>query len=225
MRSLLCAVVLVSRLHASSIISGAPVTTVNQVQPAPVAVNQFAGWPVQTGVGPSGPGVARFALSTDSSLAPNQSVNVNLKGGVPLTLVSAANLTQAISPPSDLAEKGPRWSVVSQPAAGSQATASRAAGGPATRHVADCVEFTAGATTAPAATTQLTVNLRDGASGAGTIIWTYVFIQSAQTGQSVVQSLCGLALIGSAATAMTLEWNVALANLFEAVSLTGFDVQ
>jgi hypothetical protein len=213
------------RLLASSILSGAPVVVSPAVSPAPAAVNQFAGWPIQTGVGASGPGVPRVALSGDSALAPNQSLNVNEKAGLPLSLVSAVNLTAAIAPASGLAEKGPRWSVVSQPAVSVQATATRAAGGPATRHVADCISVDAGSVVGPGAATQVAVNLRDGASGAGTILATFVVVLAVLIGNVFIRSLCDLRLIGSPGTAMTLEWSAAVGNEFESVSLSGFDVQ
>ena len=82
-----------------------------------------------------------------------------------------------------LAEKGPRWAITSNPAAGSQASASIAAES-GVRHVADCVSFSAGSTTAPTLTA-LKVNLRDGATGAGTVIRTWQLIIPAATGQNV----------------------------------------
>lgn len=116
------------------------------------------------------------------------------------------------------------WSVTNNPAAGSQATASRAAGATGVRHVANCITFSSASTTAPALTA-LTVNLRDGASGLGTILWTQQIAISATTGQNTPPNqVCGLNIIGSPATNMTLEWSAALANLSEAVSLSGYDV-
>ena len=116
------------------------------------------------------------------------------------------------------------WSAVSNPAAGTQGSASRAAGAAGVRHVANCISFSAGSIVAPALTA-LTVNLRDGASGVGTIIWTHEVIIPATTGEDTPPvNLCGLNIVGTAATAMTLEWSAALANLSEAVSLSGYDV-
>src|SRR5213594_278029 len=89
----------------------------------------------------------------------------------PPNINSAASQTTAVNNGSSLQEKGPRWSVVHTPAVSVQATASKTAGAAGVRHVADCVTASAGAAAAPTAT-NLTVNLRDGASGAGTIIWT-----------------------------------------------------
>jgi hypothetical protein len=120
-------------------------------------------------------------------------------------------------------ERSSRWSVIHNPAAGTQAVASIAAEG-GVRHVADCISFSGGSTTAPALTA-LTVNLRDGATGAGTIIWTHEIVISNATGQNVAPfSTCGLQLVGTTNTAMTLEYSAGLANLLEAVSVSGVNV-
>lgn len=111
----------------------------------------------------------------------------------------------------------------SNPAAGSQATASAAAIANF-KHVADCVAFAGGSTTAPALTA-LSVNLRDGATGAGTVLWSQQVVVSAATGQNVAPfAVCGLNLPGTANTAMTLEFSASLANLSESVALTYYDV-
>jgi hypothetical protein len=144
----------------------------------------------------------------------------NLPGGQ--TGVTGASLTDPLNAGA-IEEKGPRWDALSGAVVGSQATASRAAS-TTKRHVADCVTVSAGAAAAPVATI-LTVNLRDGASGAGTIIWTTTIAASATTGQHGAVAFCGLNLIGSFNTAMTLEFSAPLANEQESVALTGYDVQ
>ena len=69
-----------------------------------------------------------------------------------------------------------------------------------------------------------TVNLRDGATGTGTVLWTHEVVISAGTGEDTPPvNACGLNIVGSAATAMTLEWSGGLANLVEAMSLSGYD--
>lgn len=113
------------------------------------------------------------------------------------------------------------FSVFSNPAAGSQATISQAAGGTGVRNVATAVCFSAGSTTAPVLTA-LTVNLRDGATGAGTIKATFQVIIPASTGQNVAPFCSPVTVIGSANTAMTLEFSASLANLIESVSLQGY---
>lgn len=138
---------------------------------------------------------------------------------------SAANLGASFGTGAQIIENGPRWSVNSAPAAGSQGTSSKAAGGAGVRHVVDKVCFSGGSTTAPALT-QLTVNIRDGATGAGTILASFQTIVIATAGQNVAPYCTpSLNLIGTANTAMTAEWSASLANEFEQVSITGFDLQ
>jgi hypothetical protein len=122
-----------------------------------------------------------------------------------------------------MAEKSSRWTVVSAPAVSTLASASLAAEA-SVRHVADCVIFSGGSTTAPALT-NLTINLRDGATGAGTVIASWNVTVSNTTGQNVAPfSACGLNLVGTTNTAMTLEYSSLLLNLFESVTLTGYNV-
>ncbi len=137
---------------------------------------------------------------------------------------SAANLSSPLNEAVPLTEKGARWSEYSTQAAGFQAKASISAGATGVRHVVDCVSYSAGAITAPAATV-LEINLRDGATGAGTIIWQKWITIPATAAPHYDANFCGLNLIGSAATAMTLEFSAGLTNENESVSLTGYDVQ
>jgi hypothetical protein len=135
----------------------------------------------------------------------------------------STTLTGRNSLGAGLVEKGSRWTVVSNPAAGTQATASIAleAG---VKHIVDCVSFSASSIVAPALTS-LVINVRDGATGAGTIIWTWQVAISATTGQNVApHSICGLNLVGSSGVAMTAEFSAALANLSESVSISGLNV-
>lgn len=121
-----------------------------------------------------------------------------------------------------LAEKGSRWSVVNAPATGTIGSASIAAEA-GVRHVADCISFSATSTTAPALT-GATVTLRDGATGAGVAIWAYQVIFTASAVQHIAHSFCGLNLVGTTNTAMTLEFNAGVANVSEATSLSGYNV-
>jgi hypothetical protein len=138
---------------------------------------------------------------------------------------TATNLTAAFNIIPALTEKGARWQVNSSIVAPSLASASKAAN-PNGRHVADCISFSAQATNAPTPA-QTSINLRDGASGAGTILWTQTILIPGTAAQHIlIGPLCGLNLIGSPNTAMTLEFfNVPPANEFEAVDLSGYDVQ
>lgn len=144
--------------------------------------------------------------------------------------ISSGSITVTAVLSSDQVEPAPTVSIAlpntqviatSNPAAGSQATASLAAAGTGIKNVGTLACFSAGAVVAPALTA-LTVNLRDGASGAGTIKATWEVIIPATTGQSVVPFCTTLNFVGSANTAMTLEFSASLANLIESVTLHGY---
>jgi len=120
----------------------------------------------------------------------------------------------------------PHWSITHAPAAATQATASRAACGTTCIHVADCVTATFLSTgTAPAATTQTVVQLRDGASGGGLVLASWdVTLPATANSSSPPWQQCGLHIPGSANTIMTLEFGAAGAtNTLEKVTLTGYD--
>lgn len=114
------------------------------------------------------------------------------------------------------------WSVVSTPAAGAQASASKAAGAAGVRHICAGILITHGAIAAPVATAGQWV-LRDGATGAGAILAAGQVAIPAAVFQGTPFLLSGLAIPGSAATAMTLEFTAGLANLLEGCTLFGFD--
>lgn len=112
-----------------------------------------------------------------------------------------------------------RWAKVHNPAAAAQATIGQAALTYA-RHIAT------GATvciTAVAAQPAIVFNLRDGATGAGTVLWTATL--SAAAGTSNCVCMGSTQLVGTVNTAMTLESATATAatNL-ATVALSGYDV-
>ena len=114
------------------------------------------------------------------------------------------------------------WSVNHVPAAATQATATRAAGAAGVRHVAQRV-IASISTVAATAQTPLLLHLRDGATGAGTILASW---SVAALGTTWVQvDVGGLWIVGTAATAMTLEFAAAgVANSQAVVTLVGFDL-
>lgn len=119
----------------------------------------------------------------------------------------------------------PHWTIANDPAVNTAATASKAAGTGGAVHVADCVTATFVAnTTAPAAAV-VTAVIRDGATGAGTILWSADLGVTATAGLSSTPIyLCGLNINGTANTAMTVEFTAAGgANTFETVAVTGYD--
>ena len=120
----------------------------------------------------------------------------------------------------------PDWAVTSAPAVNTVASASRPAS-PApplaeSRHVCtSIIALARGGTTAPAAV-QLTVNLRDGASGAGTILASFTLVLAAAVAAQDGIVLSDQEIIGSPNTAMTLEFTAAGGvNTFESVTMTG----
>jgi hypothetical protein len=69
---------------------------------------------------------------------------------------------------------------------------------------------------------QAQLNLRDGATGAGTILASWVLGVQAAIDATTIFALGGLEIIGSPNTAMTLEFaGIAGAGTIESVTLTG----
>lgn len=132
----------------------------------------------------------------------------------------AAVLAGVTQPFGLLAAPPGNWSANHAPAANTRATISKAAGAAGVRHI--CTSITAAfnaLTTAAEAFGQL--NLRDGATGAGTILWA-ISLHAIPAGTTGI-ALSGLAIVGSAATAMTLEFVAAGgADTIESVALTGY---
>lgn len=118
------------------------------------------------------------------------------------------------------------WSAIHVPATNVQATATQAAGGAGIRHICTglTVVLTSGAL-ALAAAAPLIVSVIDGASGGTNYLWRAYINIPAVAGQDSTIAISGLSLVGSAATAMTLEFSAAGgANSYESVTLTGYDV-
>src|SRR5271157_2115589 len=111
-------------------------------------------------------------------------------------------------------------SVFSTPVAATQATASLAAPGSTMRWICTSISATlaAGATAQAAAAI---LNLRNGASGAGTIIWSKQVILPTNGLWEV--NLTDLSIPGAYGAAMTLEFSAAgAAGTFESVAMTGY---
>jgi hypothetical protein len=115
-----------------------------------------------------------------------------------------------------------QWSLTNGPAAGAQATASKAAGGGTVRHVATSIDACIADNTAAAAA--IRINLRDGATGAGTIIRQWLLGTSALDASQCFHA-DGFSIIGSANTAITIEFAAAgAATTLETVNLSGYSV-
>lgn len=115
---------------------------------------------------------------------------------------------------------GTGWSVLHTPAAATQATITQAAGAANVRNVCQSISCTL-ATAGTAQAAALVFNLRDGATGAGTILWSQQVVLP--TNSAITIQLGGLQIAGSAATAMTLESAAApAAAAFASVAMSGF---
>lgn len=111
------------------------------------------------------------------------------------------------------------WAVQHTPSSATKATISKAAVA-GIRHVCESitVSIAAGAT----AQTPVGVVLRDGATGAGTILWSAKL--AAPVDGCAVIALSGLNIMGSVDTAMTLEFAAAgVTASEEAVSMAGHE--
>lgn len=145
----------------------------------------------------------------------------------PTTAASAANVAATTVPTGTVLVAQPgQWSVTHTPATNTQATMSKAAGAAGVRHVVTSITATlAAGASAIAAAAPMLVNLRDGATGAGTILWSTYINVPATAADSRTVTISGLAIFGTAATAMTLEFAAAGgANSYESVALTGYSV-
>ncbi len=145
-------------------------------------------------------------------------------------LTSAATQTSAINSTSLLVEKPGRWSANNSgtAASGVQGTISRSAGAAGVRHVVDCISYSADSAAAVTAANVL-LNVRDGATGAGTIIYQLALSFPTAAGLGIQeiapQPICGLNIPGTAATAMTIEFSAAVTGSIQSVNMTGYDVQ
>lgn len=109
------------------------------------------------------------------------------------------------------------WTAFSTPAAATVATATRASAGAGKRNICNSISYSIGAVAAQAV---LTLVLRDGASGVGTIIWSLTLGPLPAAGQ--LNNNVPVNIQGSVATAMTLEFTAApAATNFESVAMTG----
>ena len=133
--------------------------------------------------------------------------------------VSATNNTAATSIGTSYTTQLSTWSITHTPAVATQATISKAAGGGTVRHVATSVSWCVAAN--GTAQVPLLINLRDGATGAGTIVRSWAV--SMIINDSKCADISGLNITGTANTAMTIETAGASAAAVQAtVSMSGY---
>ena len=116
-----------------------------------------------------------------------------------------------------------QWSVVHAPAVNNQATASKTAVA-GQRHVCTSITATLVADGTGGSAVSGSVVLRDGATGAGTVLWqaAMAFAGTANTAANPIV-ISGLNIVGSTNTAMTLEFSAGPGtHSQQAVTMTGY---
>jgi hypothetical protein len=163
------------------------------------------------------------ALSTGGVLYPYKAIhdgtNAALTG-------SAANQVAEVSTNALQIIKPGDWSSYHAPAVNTQATITKASGGAGVRHKCTSIAATLYAdATGGSGALVATLNLIDGASGANTLLRSFILAVQNTAGACTVITLTDLNIVGSAATAMTLEFAATpgVAHVGQSVSFTGHD--
>jgi len=157
--------------------------------------------------------VAGYAIQTHAV-----AYAMGLVGPSRLNAGAGAYVAQASSASALLVQPPGEWSITHAPAADTQATVTRGAPGAGSYNVIKSISADLTAVAAIAA--PLTLVVRDGASGAGAIIWNRRLTSPAGETKSV--ELTGLNIVGSDDTALTVEFTAAPgATNFETISVTG----
>lgn len=176
--------------------------------------------------GANGDGSSAQVPTSPWNYAGTTGVFNRMRGAYLAVMTASTTLTGRNSIGTQLVENGSRWTVVSTPAASSVASASIALEA-SVRHIVDTVCFSAtsnGAVTAANGT----VDIRDGATGAGTIITQFrvAVLVAAAAGVQIVPPFCvsNLGLVGTTGTAMTAEFSAGVTNATESITLTGYNV-
>lgn len=122
----------------------------------------------------------------------------------PLENATAANLATVVGTKALMVGGIGQWAKTHAPAVNTAATISKAAVA-LTYHVCQWLTITLANDSTGSVQTVLTFNLRDGATGAGTILASFTLALPATAGECRTMTLGGLNLIGTVNTAMTLE--------------------
>ena len=147
---------------------------------------------------------------------------VNSTGQVVDTLTTVAGKERQVVLSNCAPPGGANFNILHTPAAATQATITQAAGAAGVRNVCTGIQWSE--TLGGTLQTLIQVNLRDGTTGAGTILWSISLggASSATTGY-LSMGITGLNIVGTAATAMTLEFSAAgVAASTQSVSLQGY---
>lgn len=162
------------------------------------------------------------AAITPYSPSASEQISIDAQGNLRVALVSAAGgsagqLSSTTQNPV-IAAAPAGWRILHAPVANTQATITLAAGGAGIRHIATAL--VANICSFAAETSPLSIVVRDGAAGAGTIIF------QARVSSAILVAVSGLTLLGTANTAMTIEFTTAPTNAlnFETVWMQGYSV-
>lgn len=188
--------------------------------PFPAPVQQTAQ------VSSSGTGGTATLMFVDFPVLPFSSTagNFSISGPVDTLPANAATaLAQSTQPVSnvELVTEPGEWTLTDAPAAATVATATRAA---VVGHQHILKSINASLTAVGAQATPVVVVVRDGLTGAGTIIWQDTLFHTA--GGSDRISLSNLNIAGTTGNAMTVEFlSAPAATNFETLSVSGYDTQ
>ena len=122
---------------------------------------------------------------------------------------------------SSLPTAPPTWTITGASTYKQPASVTRPAGGTGVQHVVMCIAFSMNSGSPGKVSS--TAILRNGPSGTGTPLWQYNF--TLEPGTSVDHSVCGLNIVGSADTDMTLETSAYGSTVGSFVNLVGYDAQ
>lgn len=133
---------------------------------------------------------------------------------------SAANISRTTQPDALMVARPGQWTITNFAATGAAATVTKPAGAAGVRHVANLGSWTA----VQNATTGQTglIQLRDGATGVGTPLVNQRWGVPAGVGNQANTTLPNLEIFGSAATAMCIEFNAGVTDIYQSVLLTGY---
>lgn len=138
---------------------------------------------------------------------------------------TVANVSALSGAGSQLASRPGDWSVTyASTALASLASAVKAAGGAGVRHVCTGILAVLTPNTLTANPGGFHLYLRDGASGAGTLLSDVLVNISTSANTPIIIPWSGLNIVGSSSTAMTLEFSGGQTGCYESVTLTGYDV-
>ena len=189
-----------------------------------VVAGQFVWWAAAEELLPPSSG---FSLVTSGNQPPGAVQHVQIQDTGTTTTASLATQAYESTLKADgalMVETTAGWAVTNTAAVGSASSVSRAPAGVGISHRCTTVSFGFSATTALAGITTVTINLRDGGPGAGTVLFSWSFTLPAATLLPFAISLTGLNFLGTANNAMTLEFAAGIGNLLTFVNLGGYDV-